>query len=298
MPRELAKRFRDQYGIVSRSQLYALGASRALVRRRLATGEWEAMNGRVVRLASAAPAPEQQLLGLCLAAGPGAVASHLSAAWLWHLCELPERHAITVARTMSSRTMGGDVHRPRQYPSRVVVQRGIPCTTPLRTIVDAAAVCTPDELEDVVDRALANRLVSVDGIEAELARTAGVGRPGTRALRGALAWRRSVGCAKASALESLALRLLHRAGIKPLGLEVKVGDDRTYRVDIMLRPNLAMEVDGYAFHSGPEQMTEDARRRNRLLMSGVRVLVYTWRDIAHDGHRVLAEVRHALSQTA
>jgi very-short-patch-repair endonuclease len=92
------------------------------------------------------------------------------------------------------------------------------------------------------------------------------------------------------------LRLILQAGIKPASVEVKVTDDLGYRVDILLRPGLAMEVDGYAYHHSPEQMSEDARRRNRLLVSGTRVLVYTWRDITHDGHRVIAELRHALAQ--
>jgi hypothetical protein len=43
-------------------------------------------------------------------------------------------------------------------------------------------------------------------------------------------------------------------------------------------------------------MTEDARRRNRLYLSGTQLLVYTWRDVVFDGHRVIAEVRQALSQ--
>ena len=84
--------------------------------------------------------------------------------------------------------------------------------------------------------------------------------------------------------------------MSPLAVEVRTGDDLSYRVDIMLRPGLALEVDGYAFHHTPEQLTEDARRRNRLYLSGTQVLVYTWKDIVYDGHRVIAEVRQALAQ--
>jgi hypothetical protein len=45
-------------------------------------------------------------------------------------------------------------------------------------------------------------------------------------------------------------------------------------------------------------MANGARRRNRLFLSGTQVLVYTWRDITHDGHRVLAEVAHAMARAA
>jgi very-short-patch-repair endonuclease len=296
--REVARRFQDQHGVISRAQLQALGVSRAVVRTLLASGQWEELGPKVVRLAGTSPTPEQDLLGLCLRAGPAAIASNLSAAWLWQLTGVPARHAVTVPRTFSGRTIGGEVHRPRDFPAQMVVLRRIPCTNPLRTIVDVAGVSTPDELEGILDRALAGKLVTVEAVDAELGRMARQGRPGGAALREALSWRRSMGISHASVLESRALRLLHRAGLKPLAVEVKVADDLDYRVDILLRPGLAMEVDGYAYHHSAEQMADDARRRNRLFLSGTQVLVYTWRDITHDGHRVLAEVAHALARAA
>ena len=294
--RELARRFRDQHGVVSRSQLRALGASRNMVQRRLNDGEWEKVTGKTERLAGASRGPEQDLLALCLTTGPTAVASHQSAAWMWQFASPPERHAVTVARGSSSRTDFGDVHRPQDFPGHIVVLRNIPCTDPLRTIVDVAGVTSPDDLEGIVDRALASKVVTIDAMETELHRLARRGRTGVEALRSSLNWRRAAGLAHPSVLEGRAVRLLTRAGITPLGVEIKVGNDLSYRVDLLLRPGLAVEVDGYAFHHSPEQLTEDARRRNRLYLSGTQVLVYTWKDISYDGHRVVAEIRQALAQ--
>jgi hypothetical protein len=104
---ELASRFRDQYGVVSRSQLHALGISARVVRHRLATGEWEAVGPKVVRLSASNRTPEQALFGAYLAAGPAAIASHRSAAWLWHIGNTPARPAITVPRSLSDRILGG-----------------------------------------------------------------------------------------------------------------------------------------------------------------------------------------------
>jgi hypothetical protein len=42
--------------------------------------------------------------------------------------------------------------------------------------------------------------------------------------------------------------MLYQAGIKPLSIEVKVAADLNYRVDILLVPGLAIEVDGYPYH--------------------------------------------------
>ncbi len=55
--RELARRFRDQHGVVSRSQLQALGVSRNMVQHRLGTGEWEKLSPKTVRLAGSARTP-------------------------------------------------------------------------------------------------------------------------------------------------------------------------------------------------------------------------------------------------
>ncbi|HXW78831.1 MAG TPA: type IV toxin-antitoxin system AbiEi family antitoxin domain-containing protein [Acidimicrobiales bacterium] len=294
--RELVHRFRDQHGVISRSQLNALGVSSRALRHRLATGEWEQVGHRAVRLAGSRATPEQDLLAQCLAAGPAAVASHQSAAWLWRVADVPERHAVTLPRSVSGRRLTCDVHRPIDFPLRIAMVANIPCTDPLRTIVDAAAVMTSGDLELLVDRALARRIVTLEGIDAELERSSRKGKHGLRALRSALKWRRSIGAAQPSVLEAMTLRLLKQAGIKPVGVEVKASTEHSYRVDIMLRPGLGLEVDGYAYHRSPEQMAEDARRRNRLYLGGTQVLVYTWRDVDHDGARLVFEVRKALSQ--
>lgn len=156
----------------------------------------------------------------------------------------------------------------------------------------------PAELDDAIDRALAIKLTTVGSLTAELDRRRTQGRPGVWDLRWALKWRQDPRLGQPSVLESKALRLLHNAGIIPLATEVTPHRDLGYRVDILLGPGLALEVDGYSYHHSAEQMTKDARRRNRLSLAGTRVLVYTWRDIAYDGHRVLAEVRAAMAQAA
>ena len=293
--RELARRLRDQHGVISRDQLRAIGVGPAMVAQRLQSGEWEAVMPSVVRLAGSAPTPEQRLFAECLAVGPAAIASHLSAAWLWRLTGPPDRHHLTVPRATSARAGSAHVHRPRDFPAQVASVKQIPCTTPLRTIVDVAGLCRPEELGDIVDNALSKRLVDVPSVEAELARSGQPGRPGVRALRRELRWRRPLTFEAMSVLESKAQRLLRKSGVTPVGVEVKVAGDSAYRLDILLRPGLAMEVDGYAYHHSPEQMTADARRRNRLLASGVTMLVYTWEDILGDAHRVVAEVRHLLA---
>ena len=171
--------------------------------------------------------------------------------------------------------------------------RGIPCTNPLRTLVDLAGVTHRHHLDDAVDRAIATRLVTVEAIEAEIDRLSQHGRPGVGLLRRALTGRGYSQAPSPSVLESRTLRLLSRGGIQPEGVEVCVDDGR-YRLDVALAARLAMEVDGYAYHATPEAMGRDLRRRRDLGRMGWTVLPFTWLDITCDGPRVLQEVRGAL----
>jgi very-short-patch-repair endonuclease len=59
-----------------------------------------------------------------------------------------------------------------------------------------------------------------------------------------------------------------------------------------------LEVDGYAYHWAPEAKAYDDSRRNRLMMEGWRILVYSWMDIVREGSRVLAEINETLAMRA
>jgi very-short-patch-repair endonuclease len=179
-------------------------------------------------------------------------------------------------------------------PAEVSDRRGIPCAEPLRTLVDIAAVIAGPELDDTIDRALASKLVTVSGIEAEVTRLSRRGRNGVGVIRKALERRGLIGAPNPSVLESKLLRLLHRAGIEPIGVEVCIDPYGWYRIDVMITPTLIVEVDGFAHHQSPEQKGEDERRRNRLRLDGAFLLVYTWRDVVFDGGRVVYEIVRAL----
>jgi hypothetical protein len=275
-----------------------LGITAKQERGLLISGDWERLGSKVRRLAGSPSTPEQDLLAACLNGGPSAIASHQSAAWLWAIGPLPERHAITINRNLSARLTRVDVHRPVDYPVAVLMRRGIPCTNPLRTLVDLAGISPAAQLDEAVDRALASRLLTVAAIEAEIGRLARPGRAGAGRMRQALRRRGLSGAPHPSVLESRTLRLLRRFGIEPLATEVRIGPEGRYRVDIVLAPGVIMEVDGFAYHWDPEQAAEDKRRRTHMRLSGMVVLEYTWRDVTYDPHRVAREVRRALADGA
>ncbi|MDQ3153549.1 MAG: endonuclease domain-containing protein [Actinomycetota bacterium] len=44
---------------------------------------------------------------------------------------------------------------------------------------------------------------------------------------------------------------------------------------------LAIEVDGWAWHSGADRFQRDRTRQNQLHLAGWTVLRFTWHDVAH-----------------
>lgn len=156
-----------------------------------------------------------------------------------------------------------------------MVRRGIPLTDVRRTLVDLGQVAGPDELADVVDRALLRRLVTVKALEEELNRLARPGRRGPAALRQSLAGRGFTGGPEPSILEARVRRLLRRWRIPVLGFEVTVLGAR-YRLDFLLRRDVALEVDGYAYHWSPEDKSADAGRRADLAAAGIIVVEADW----------------------
>ncbi len=182
-------------------------------------------------------------------------------------------------------------------------RHGFPSTGAFRTLVDCADVVAQPLLDDLVDRALAGRVITLARLRAELAPTAGGSRrAGRQALRASLCSRGYVGGPTPSALESRMARLLAGLGIPQPAAEVRwfAGQhDREYRLDFAWAwCRLAVEVDGYSWHAAPGRMANDQRRRNAMVQAGWTLLVYTWRDVVHDGQAVGQEVTAAYRSAA
>ncbi|MDQ2725846.1 MAG: type IV toxin-antitoxin system AbiEi family antitoxin, partial [Actinomycetota bacterium] len=266
--RDVYHRAASQFGLISRAQALEKGMTAGQIARASTSGAWVTVHPGVYRLAGSPVSPESDLLAACLAGG-GAVASHQSAAWLWRLLSRPpDRPTVSVGRSARFRRPGIVIHRLRDLDVQLCsTWRGIPCTNPLRTLVDLAGVIAQHHLDDAVDRALATRLVTVEGITAEIDRLSQHGRRGVNVLRQALSSRGYSEGPSASVLESRTLRLLAGGGFRPVGIEVSVDDGR-YRLDVVLSARVAMEVDGYAYHASPEAMGRDLRRRRDLARLG------------------------------
>jgi hypothetical protein len=292
-------RFRRQHGAIGRADALADGLSRSQIRRRVQSGAWiEPMPG-VYRHAAHPVTPEQQIMAALLSAGPGAVASHQAAAYLWGLLrwsEAERRAAVMVALPAHPRRYGFDIHRVAAVDwSRVRVWKGIECTDPLWTAVDLAGVAGGVLLDLAIDRGLASRLFDVSGLEAEVARRAGRGRPGVGRMRERLQLRGLIGAPHPSVLESRAIRFLRRYRLPLIRSEVAVGDRGDYRVDFCLMEQVMWEVDGYAWHFNPEQMARDNARRDAIRLAGIDLYVDTWQTLNRDQAGIARKLRAAVT---
>jgi hypothetical protein len=294
--RDLSASLRTNDALIARWDALAFGLSVTQIHGYLEKGTWERIHRGVYR-ATSAPRTERQLIrAACLAAGAGATASHRSAAWLWGLVERPPGWPeITVTTAWAPRLQRVRVHRSGDLDgTRRILRYGIPTTTPLRTLVDLGAVVAAPTLTEVVDRALATRLVTLEALTAEMNRLSRRGRRGPGRLRDVLGERGLIGAPSPSVLESRMLRVIVAHKLPVPAVEVIVGPDGDYRLDFAyLEIKLAMEVDGYSWHFTPEQLQRDHERRNKLQNNGWRVLVFTWLDVTRRPHMVAAAIHEA-----
>lgn len=218
-----------------------------------------------------------------LAAGPGAVLSHRSAAHAWRLqSRSPAVVDVTTCRTQR-RIEGVAVHRARRLEEHEVTRwRGIPVTTVTRTLVDLADRATDDELQRALHSA--EILYSLD---LSAARTEG--RKAATRLRGPRDRSRSE-------LERAFARLCERSGIATpannacvAGLEVDF---------VWPEAMVVVELDGWRFHKSRHAFELDRRRDAKLARAGHRVVRFTYRQVTERPHEVVATLRAALASAA
>ncbi len=273
----LAELARRQYGVVSASQLRALGLDRFAVRRRVLSGHLHRLHRGVYAVGHTCLEPRGIYLAAVLGCGPGAALSHRSAGALWDLRRSSTRVEVTVPRTRRG-PEGLTVHSSRMLDSRdVTVVDGIAVTSLSRTLADLAAVVPRRELANALDRAERLQLLDLSRVDELLARSRG--RRGAAALGAAIAaWRpRNT----RSELEDRHLELVSAAGLQ--GPEVNVllaGERERHEVDALWRgAALVVQLDGFAYHRTRRDRERDAAADADLELAGYRVLRLTWDDV-------------------
>jgi len=97
-----------------------------------------------------------------------------------------------------------------------------------------------------------------------------------------------------SEAERLLVKLLRDNGITGWKTNYPVGG---YKVDVAFpKQKVAIETDGWAFHSSQEDFQNDRERQNKIALLGWQVLRFTWLDLTEYPQRVLTEIRFAIAR--
>lgn len=279
-------------GVLTRDQALRGGLTLRQVQHRVRTGRWITLHPGVY-LVGRREADQQACTRAAVAwAGSDAVASGLTAAWWWQLRDwAPGAAEVTVPRARSPRVAARVSVRHRNLdPADLVVLRGLPVTALPLTILDAAAALGGDSGRPLVDRALQHR-VSFAELHAAYCRS--FGRHGSPWLGRVL---RQAADGASSDAERVLHRLLRGARIDGWVANHLVALAGTeYWIDVaFVARRLAVEVDGWAWHSDVDRFAKDRRRQNALVLAGWTVLRFTWHDLMSRPQAVIAEIRAAL----
>jgi hypothetical protein len=220
---EIAKR---QHGALSVAQLRKAGLSKTAVMNRCRAGRLHRLHRGVYAVGHIAPSRERTWMAAVLALGGGAVLSHRSAAALWQL--LPETSGpVDVSlpgRNGRSSRLGIRVHRPLSLvDTDLARRRGIPVTSPPRTLVDLRATSSSREFRRAVHQAEFLGLPTGPGIDSDRTR---------------------------SELERRFLWLCRRNHLPRPQVNIRVAG---MTVDFCwLEQKVIVETDGYRYHRGRE----------------------------------------------
>lgn len=295
---------RRQHGVVARHQTTL---SDSAWRRAINAGTLVPVHRRVARLVGTADTDEQRILAAVLAAGPGAMASHRSAA---HLHGVPGASAGQVDIVIPHRTVNDDgnrrgrrvnalagvnVHRPRDL-DRTTPHRidSIPCTNLLRTLLDLGAVA-PHLVHGAVGHALTNDLATLDAIETVLLDHARQGRHGVTALRSAVDdWAVDAKPAD-SVLEPAMRRLVERFDLPPVEFHARIGG-REVDFHVVGTP-IVIECDGWRYHGRDrDQFERDRLHDAEFAAHGFIVMRFTYRRITMRPGEVADQIRRTIDR--
>ena len=240
---------------------------------------------------------EHSLLCAVLASGPGAAVSHRSATGIWRLHRYRSGVVdITVVRWGRRTAEGWKVHESLDLPSRdLTVHRGIPVTTPTRTLIDVARYIPARRLGAMVDDAVVRELTSYEDLHLRFSELARRGRDGIATMREVLEDRPCGTVAPDSAFELDVFKDVKRLGPEPVMHHRVQAEGMEYVLDIAWPEfKIAVECDGFRFHRTPEQLEWDDRRRNVLALHGWIVLHETWTRRRREPRGLLGEVGDAL----
>jgi hypothetical protein len=273
---------RAQHGVLTHRDLERLGFSAKGIKHRVRSGRLHLIARGVYAVGRPELTPRGRWMAAVLACGDDAALSHRSAAELWGIgYEERKRIDVSIRRRSRLERPGIRVHARASLPESSVVRRfGIPVTSVVQTLIDIATELKTMRLERAVNEA--DKLDLVDPESLRRALDAYVGMPGVKTLRTMLD--RHTFRLSDSDLEILFRPLAIAADLPlPLTKHRILG----YEADFFFPDHdLIVETDGLRYHRTPSQQARAAKRDQKHVAAGYRVLRFTHWQIAHAPNEV------------
>jgi very-short-patch-repair endonuclease len=269
-----------QYGVVARQQL-PIGQD--AVDHRCRTGLLHRVHRGVYAVGHLGLGQEARWLAAVLACGDGAVLSHRSAATLWGI-RLGELFRPEVTHAEIRRWAGVTGHRSDLAAADRTIHRGIPVTSPARTVADLAHVLDHDELTRALREAMFRRLYDPEAVRDALTR-----RP-SKALKDLL----TEATVTQSTMEDRFLTLCARHRLPRPHTQYRIG---AKRYDFAWsQQRVVVETDSWVAHANQVAFQADRAASNALQLAGWLVLRFTWADLTRRSRKVAATVSQALTR--
>jgi hypothetical protein len=287
-----------QLGLITRAQASKAGISAGEIQRRTRTRRWKPLRPGVYALTGTPDTWEQRVLAVVLSAGPGAVASHLTAAALHQFPDVPrDSIEVTVPPGCQPRARGFRVHRPQLLPDHDATRFGlIPVTSYARTLVDCTGRLSLGQLARALDAGLVGHAVTLWSVERTVRELKQAPGRHPSKLWTLLGERGSETALAESRPEIRLGRLLASAGLpEPVQQHwVRVRTER-FRLDFAYpEQKVAIEYDGWDAHRSRGAFDRDRRRDRLLQLAGWTVLRFTSRSSSAE---ILDAVRLCMSRS-
>jgi very-short-patch-repair endonuclease len=280
-----------QHGVVSTRQLDGLGYSPSSAAKAAKAGRLRRVHRGVYAVGHDPLTWQGRCMAAVLAARP-ALASHLSAAWLWDLLRYrPERIQVIAPTARRARRDFG-VHFGVVDAVDIASVESIPLTSIARTQLDLAAIWASVSVERTLERAEELRRFDLVALEGVLGRYPH--HPGAGALRRALAIYRPEPAFTRSGVEKRFLELVRRARLPPPAMNYVVAGMEldAYWED----ERFVVELDVYETHGTRAAFERDRIRQDDLLALGIEMIRVTGPRLRREPDEVMRRLAEHLER--
>lgn len=289
----LARIASKQRSVFTAGQAVDVGISSSTIQRYVSSGRWVRLHRGVFVPAAVEIGWQQRAMGARLACGPTSVLSFTSARTIWAFTDDIDVPEITVPSAHMRAHAAIQVHRSGRLDA--VTYDGFRVTSPMRTILDLAAVEREDALARYLDEARRRRLIDLRRFGNFLAQPFAAARPGSGILRAMVAARDPSTTIDSDA-ETIFFEALRSARVPLPQTQVWVTTRRgRTRIDFAYPDaRIAIEVDGWTDHGTRAAFESDRARQNELVELGWRVVRFTWLQLTTEPVEVAITVARTI----